>query len=478
MRSRIRIAIGTRLFLALIVVSLVILSLNAAVTRWNFERGFVDYVARQEAKALAGAAAELAELYRSNGNWEMLRASPRRWNELLRRTSDRPPPDRLPPPPGGRPPPPDPMEFGRRISLIDADGRVVVGRQRDNPSDRPAPSVPVVVDGATVGSVVIAPSRRLTDEIDQRFAREQSRSIYLTAFAALAIAAGIAAMLARQLTRPIRTLADGARAVTAGRYDTRIPDTRTDELGDLARDFNRLTETLERDRTTRRQWVSDIAHELRTPLAIMRGELDAVEDGVRPLDTKTLRSLHSEVARLTELVSDLHELSLSEESRVDDDRTPVDAARILSSVLDAYGNRLEDAGIVLERHVPARVAGLLANRKRLEQLFGNLIENTIRYTRAPGKLVVTCVGSPDDITIEFADSAPGVPADAILRLFDRLYRVDASRSRETGGSGLGLSIAKAVVDALDGNIEALDSDLGGLRVRIRLPLPQAGGADS
>lgn len=419
-----RITIATRIFLALILVSLVILTLSAAVTRWNFERGFLDYVVQQEADTISDAASDLAELYRIDGSWDSLLDNPRRWNELLRPDDRRARPDGRPPPPqqSGKPPPRDPLEFGRRIALLDTDANVIVGPKLNKDVDR---SVPIVVDEQTVGYVTIAPPRHLTNQIDQNFARKQERSIYLITVAALLFAAAISAILARQLTRPIHALASGAHSITAGQYDTRIVAAHSDELGDLADDFNQLAETLEKNRMSRQRWVADIAHELRTPLAILRGELDAIEDGVRTFDSTTRKSLQAEVARLSKLVGDLHDLSVYDEGGLDYQNERVDIGALLGAVLENAENRLRDAGIELTRELPNEAVEVLADATRLEQLFANLLENTVRYTDSPGSLHVICSADSDMVDLRFADSAPGVPDRSLGQLFDRLFRVSA-----------------------------------------------------
>jgi two-component system sensor histidine kinase BaeS len=464
-----RITIATRIFLALTLLSLVILTLNAAVTRWNFERGFLEYVSQQESDTISTAASDLADVYRSNGSWDSLVGNPRGWNDMLRPDDRRDRPGMRPPPrpQPGRPPPHDPLEFGRRISLLDAEGEVIVGAPMHGKNDR---SVPILVNGQTVGFVSIAPQQQLTNQLDQNFAKKQERSIYLIAIAALLFAAAFSAILARQLTRPIRDLASGARSITAGHYDTRIRAAHGDELGDLAGDFNQLAETLERSRLSRQRWVADIAHELRTPLAILRGELDAIEDGVRTFDTTTRKSLQAEVTRLTKLVGDLHDLAVYDEGVVDYQSERFDIGSLLSAVLDNADNRLRDAGIELTRQLPNEPVEVLADATRLEQLFANLLENTLRYTDAPGTLHVICAVDSDSVDLQFADSAPGVPDGLLGQLFDRLFRVSASRSRDSGGSGLGLSICKSIVDAHGGTIQAMSSDADGLLIRVRLPL--------
>lgn len=472
-----RITIATRIFLALTLASLVILTLNAVVTRWNFERSFLEYVAEQEADTISSAASVLAEVYLDEGSWASLRGNPRRWNDLLRPDARKPPPERRPGPEqrSGGPPPDDPFGLGRRIALQDADGKLIVGRPLNEDAAR---SVPILVDGQTVGYIAIAPRRQLSNPVDQSFAREQEHSIYLIAAAALLFAALISAIVARQLTRPIRALASGARSITAGHYDTRIPVAHGDELGDLAGDFNQLAETLEKSRLSRQRWVADIAHELRTPLAILRGELDAIEDGVRTFDSATRKSLQAEVARLAKLVGDLHDLSVYDDGVMNCQSERVDIGALLGAALENAENRLQDAGIELTRQLPEDTVEVLADATRLEQLFANLIENTVRYTDSPGSLRVICSVDSDMVDLQFADSAPAVPERSLGQLFDRLFRVNASRSRDTGGSGLGLSICEAIVDAHGGTIQAMNSDAGGLLIRVRLPLAHPAGGES
>jgi len=461
--------IGIRTFLALTAVSLTTLALNAAVTRWNVERGFLGYIEEQEAATVSTAAVNLVDLYAESGSWAQLRNHPRRLGALLRPEA---PERRSQGTRGGRPPPPDPLDIRRRVSLLDADGRPVVGP----PPEPDAARRPLELDGQIVGFLSVAPRNALTDELDRRFVREQEHSIMLTAAAALVLAASISALLARQLTKPIRALASGAHAITAGNYRTRIERSGEDELGDLANDFNRLAETLESNQTARKRWIADIAHELRTPLAILRGELEALEDGVRQFDASTQKSLQAEVSRLTKLVADLHDLSVYDDGNLDYELLELDVSALLETSLETARTRLDAANIELTLKLPKSEIRVLADDERLEQVFFNLVENTIRYTDFPGHLRISCGSTSNMAVIEFADSGPGVPDRALEHIFDRLFRVETSRSREFGGSGLGLAICKAIVEAHDGTIRAAHSALGGLRIEIRLPLATVGAA--
>ena len=356
-----------------------------------------------------------------------------------------------------------------RYALTDATGVTVVGRLSANDSQQ----VPILVAGERVGTLHVAKLTELEESIDQQFAEQQQRSTYALLAIAVLVAATLSALMARQFTRPIRELAIGANAITEGDYSTTIDASRTDELGALANDFNELAHTLAKNRESRRQWISDIAHELRTPLAILQGELEALEDGVRTYDDATRRSLQAEITRLGALVADLHDLSASDEGRLTVEMASVDVARLLRELVGHADARLAAANIEIHTHLPAEPVPIEADAARLQQLFTNLVENTLRYTDSPGKLTIRCDSDETAVTIEFADSAPSVPDAALARLFDRLYRVDTSRSRETGGSGLGLAICEAIVAAHHGSIVAGHSRHGGVSIRIQLPVKQA-----
>ena len=493
-----RLRIGSRIFFAVALTSIATLVVNAAVTRWSFQQGFLSYIEAQEAEQIATTVDALAALYAADSGWQALRGDRQRWHTLLRangprlahrprpsaaegdrsgnRPGERPREGRPPPPRGGgpragRPPPPhDPRDVGRRFALVDTAGTRVVG---GNPVEERARAYPVNVDGLVVGTLLVERLPNLSAPGDQNFAREQRNTAYLTLAIAVLIAAGLSAFLARQFTRPIRSLAAGAHAISDGKYETRIPVDRQDELGDLARDFNQLSETLQENRKSRQRWTADIAHELRTPLSIVRGELDAIEDGVRPFNETTLKSLQAEVGRLGTLVSDLRELADSDEGRLTLSTEPLDVVALLRATVGAAEPRLKDAGLMLVDEIPDTAIHIDADAVRLEQLFGNLIENSLRYTDSPGRLAVSCEIQGNEVVIDFRDSAPGVPDHAMPSLFERLYRVEESRSRQTGGSGLGLSICEAIVEAHNGNIAATHSDLGGLCVSLRFPLSES-----
>lgn len=469
--------IGSRLFLALTLVSMLVLLLSAAITRWNFQNSFVRYVEAQQEQRLTRMARNVSELYLAEGSWDRLRDNPRSWRALLRGSDVRGRGERGPGrgprpgqgPDGRRPPPPD-MRLG--LGLLDADGTQIIGWQPDNDT---AQRIPVEADGTTVGFLVLRPAPALNEELDRNFSRNQMLTVWLTTALALTLAALISAVLARQLTRPIRALKAGVGAIANGEYDHRVDDSRRDEIGTVAHQFNQLAESLQQSRTARKRWVADIAHELRTPLSVLRGEIEAIDDGVREFDAATGESLLGEISRLTKLVGDLHHLSESDQGGLSYQRERLDIVELLANMIASNEARLQSGGLQVASTLPDTATFVIGDDDRLGQLFSNLIENSLRYTDTPGTLKITCSRGANDVHIAFEDSAPGVPHDAHKKLFERLYRVEASRNRSTGGSGLGLSICAAIVDAHGGQIVAHDSDLGGLAVVITLPLADTVG---
>jgi two-component system sensor histidine kinase BaeS len=220
----------------------------------------------------------------------------------------------------------------------------------------------------------------------------------------------------------------------------------------------------------RRQWISDIAHELRTPLSILLGEIEALRDGVREVNRVNLDSLSSEARHLSEIVNDLHELSLADAGELSIKKVPINPAAILKETLGYFKQGFIENQIQIENSLEDQSsATIMGDADRLRQLFSNLLENTLRYAEAPGILKIGQNFGANRLILFFEDSGPGVPEKELDRLFDRLYRVDRSRSRAHGGSGLGLSICKSIVNALGGEIRAQNGNSGGLRIEVELP---------
>jgi two-component system sensor histidine kinase BaeS len=247
----------------------------------------------------------------------------------------------------------------------------------------------------------------------------------------------------------------------AGHHEVRVNVNSRDEVGQLAQDFNRMASTLERNEGLRRAFIADVSHELRTPLSVLRGELEALEDGIRPLDRAAVASLQGEIIQLGQLVEDLYELALSDVGALTYRMERVDLAALLTRVAGSHDAGFKAAGLRLAVSVPEGPAPVQADAGRLQQLLDNLLENSRRYTEAPGYVRLSLSEAAMHWQIDLHDSAPGLPGEQLAHLFERFFRAESSRNRATGGAGLGLAIGRNIVLAHGGQIEADASPEGG-----------------
>jgi two-component system sensor histidine kinase BaeS len=353
----------------------------------------------------------------------------------------------------------------QRIELIDTAGDYVAG----NPGlAAEVEELPLSLDGRAIGALRLAPMPQISGATDMAFAHAQTRSAAIAGAVILIGALVLSFALARWLLAPVRALASGTRALTAGDFSRRIGSARGDELGALSRDFDHLAATLEHHREARRQWGADIAHELRTPLSILRGEIQALQDGVRPLTPHALDSLQAECGRLGGLIDDLYQLSLADAGALDYRFDVLSFDELVRESVAAHRDACSASGLTIEENVEASLI-IDGDARRLAQLLDNLLTNSRRYTDAPGRIRVSALGDGDIVRLAIDDTTPGVPPSALPHVFERLFRVEQSRSRAAGGAGLGLAICKAIVEAHHGSIAAEPSVLGGLRVIVELP---------
>ncbi len=499
-----------RLFIAIATLSVASLCGLLWWQQQAFARGFSSYL---DGVALAHArdvSERLSRDYATRGSWQWLRDNPSRFggivevkvsanaeaespnqrsapphppesNDLPRRPpregfdGDRPPPPRdgregKGPPPGGPDrggPPSHRYDVGSRLSLFDAEGRYIAGSRLHSVL---AQTVPVQVGDQRVGELRIAALPRPDGDLETAFARQQWRSGWIAGVIVLAAALASAFWLARRLLGPVHALAAGTRALAAGDYASRVAAVGRDELGALARDFNQLASTLEQHRGARQRWGADIAHELRTPLTVLRVELQTLIDGVRVADAAALTSLLSECERLSSLVDDLYQLSLADAGALEYRFARVDVGDVLAEAAQHLEHAVRGTGIVVAVDAAEGRIFARADRWRLAQVFANLLANSRRYTDAPGRIELRLAREDDLAVITLDDTPPGVAPEDLPRLFERLFRAEASRTRERGGAGLGLAICRAIVEAHGGRIQASASPLGGLRVRVELPL--------
>ena len=490
-----RFSITQKLVLAFLGLTSLVLIATLGLARWSFERGFLDYVNTLEQNRLEWMRDALAREYEaSGGNWDSM--TPEQFEDLLgyfiaararqfaeghlseppRGSRPPGPPEGKPPgrpagsdsPPGGRPPSGNrPDRLMPPTVLYDADQNRVAGTALDD-SVSDIIRVAIVVDGETVGELRSEPRRRLSSPQDTAFSRQQLEMSWTIGVVALLVAAGLSFALARGLLAPIRRMIASVDRLSDGDYSTRLNERRNDELGQLMADLDHLGMTLDEERISRRRWLADVSHELKTPLTVLSGEIEALRDGIRSFDAEQLKSLDQEVQRLRFLIDDLYELSVSDVGGLRYTFSAIDLKDSLESAVNMARKRAHDNGLALEIRAAESVP-IKGDVNRIDQLFQNLFENTIAYTDAPGRIEVGLSRRNGLAIVEIEDTAPGPSQADCDRLFEPLYRQESSRNRRTGGAGLGLAICRNIVEAHRGTITASPSSLGGLCLRIEMP---------
>ena len=483
-----KVKLAYKIFWAFLLTSLISIVLMAGIMRYFAELHFTRYVNKIESEVLIELGDKLVSEYSSHQGWKYIKEDPRLFRDIARTLFSRDNPAMQSPPPeprgdkmrsgrdpGHDKPPVSPVQrrILRRITLFDDQLQPIVGGAA---SSQGHILRKITVDGNIVGWLGMRERRKLSGPQEKAFLYRQSKALLVTGFFVLILAALVSLFLSRHLLRPVEELAKGSRALASRKFDTRITVSSSDELGQLSHDFNQMAQTLERYEHLRKQWISDISHELRTPIAILRGEIEAILDGVHEMSTQTLESIHAEVMLMGKLINDLHELSIAETGTLSLEEEPVEVLKILLHTVKIFEPRLEDNDIHLQIDL-GKDPGITVqgDRDRMAQVFSNILENTLRYTESPGEIRIWQEISEGSLHVIIEDSKPGVSDDALEHLFDRLYRTDVSRTRRNGGSGLGLAICKSIVEMFAGEIHAGHSSLGGVRIEIVLPVTTTKG---
>lgn len=273
------------------------------------------------------------------------------------------------------------------------------------------------------------------------------------------VVASLAALIvsfvfSRNILAPVRVMMNASQRIAEGHYDERVQVSGSDELHQLAGSFNQMAEQLEQVEDMRRRLIGDVAHELRTPLTAIKGYAEGLMDNVLPPSAETYQQIHSESERLSRLVDDLQELSRVEARATQLDVHPVDSAILIKSVIKRLQYQFDEKRITLTSNLPSDPIHILADEGRVIQILTNLIGNALQYTPQNGIVTVSIAREKDEARVSVSDTGVGIPLDHLARIFDRFYRVDKSRTRSRGGSGIGLTIAKHLVEAHGGKIWA------------------------
>ncbi len=327
-------------------------------------------------------------------------------------------------------------------------------------------------------------SGRMMDDLFVHFRTAVTEATFIALTAATLIAIAISALISRRVIAPVRDMMHASRQISQGNYGRRVtlpanrPITDLDEMGQLAYSFNQMAAQLEETDTLRRQLIGDVTHELTTPLTVIKGSMEGLIDGVLPPEPETFQQIYHEAARLQRLVADLQELSRIEAYAYELHLKPVDLGALTSNTTSYLHRQFEDKGVQLHVHLPSGLLMAEVDSDRLSQVLVNLIGNALQYTPAGGQVDVTVRRKNNGPLFTIADTGTGIAAEHLPHLFTRFYRADKSRARASGGSGIGLTIARHLVETHGGQIWAESAGIGqGSQFMFFLPLAQGAPLD-
>lgn len=299
--------------------------------------------------------------------------------------------------------------------------------------------------------------------------RERLWELVLAGVIGAAIALVIARWVARGMTQPLRDMAQAAHRMETGDYSQRVSTDSRDEVGQLAVAFNRMSSELESLERLRRDLVANVSHELKTPISALRAHLENLLDGVERPDPETLQVMLAQSERLGRLVDQLLDLSRLESGDVPLERGNVELAPLVAEVLSEIEVARPERGVRLADAVPRDIPPVFADRERVHQVLFNLLDNAVRFTPEGGRVTVSASRHNGSVDVVVADTGPGIAPEDLPRVFERFYRVDESRSRDDGGTGIGLAIARSVVEAHGGRIWAESEPGRGSTFTFELP---------
>lgn len=369
--------------------------------------------------------------------------------------------------------------FGSRVILAEARGTVVAdsgealaGSTLD--AAWLAQGTPIMNDEEVVGTLLVVPYTAPASPAGD-FLGAVNRAALAAGLATGGLALVVTGFLFFQIARPLHGLAEAAEEIAEGRLNARAPVRGRDEVGQVAASFNQMAEQLERYAAERKNMIADLAHELRTPLAVIQSNLEAMRDGVLPASAAELDTLHQEAVLLNRLIGDLRTLSLAEAGQLQLDRRPISAGEVVLSVAERFAALAAAQGTRLQTDIHSGLPLILADEQRLGQALANLVDNAVRYSPPGSQVVIGAEQAGPQVILTVTDDGPGLAPTDLPHVFDRFWRGERSRNRATGGSGLGLAIVRQLVEAHGGYVwvestaAAAPGRPGHTRFAIRLP---------
>ena len=358
---------------------------------------------------------------------------------------------------------PDRLGLSSRLSLYDVNHQFVVGE--------PAPDQisfrPITVNDEIVGYLGLKPVLDQDDALKINFFSNQERYLFLVYAFSFLVSLIAALLLATYFKIPIQRLLKGTRELTRGNYRHQVKINRNDELGDLSNELNQLAIILDHHEKSRRQWVADTSHELKTPLAVLQAQIEAMQDGIRKPTSEHFDSMLRQVTSLKKLTQDLADLAQAEAMQLKCYFAEVNPWAVIQQEVENFRPKFEQADLSVT--VMGENAVLQLDIDRFKQIIVNLFGNSIRYTEAGGQVHIHTEQTDTEWTVYVDDSPLGLTDEQLENLGQRFYRVDDSRTRSTGGTGLGLALSAKIAEALGGKLSFAHSPLGGLRCKLTFP---------
>jgi signal transduction histidine kinase len=335
--------------------------------------------------------------------------------------------------------------------------------------------IPIYANGQQVGTLVVlsrnVPAAAVSSS--DRFFDRLRLALLVGGLTGLVLAVILATFLVNGITRPLRRLTNAARRIASGDFSQRVAVTSPSEAAELASSFNRMAETLERDQETRHRLLSDIVHELRTPLSVIQGTAQGFVDGVIPADAAHAGIICDEASLLNKLITDLRDIALAESGELRLEKKPADMADLARQAASAVRPRAREKGVELEVVVPDGLPPAFVDSDRTLQIVGNLLENALRHTPSGGRVSVRLSGSRDSLlALQVADTGEGIPSEHLPHVFERFYRADPARP--AGGTGLGLAIVKQLTEAQGGSVSVESAPGRGSVFTVTFPVSSLG----
>jgi signal transduction histidine kinase len=359
------------------------------------------------------------------------------------------------------------MPFGLmmpRFLLVDKDGIVVIPVDPYHlgdkvPQNKLIGGIRILVNGQLAGTTLI-PTKPILSPREIAFLRRTNLALLLGAVGAAALAIFLGIFTTRRLTSPLQDLTSAIRKMSKGELNQKVPVHSNDELGELSQAFNTMSAQLTQSNQMRKQMTADIAHDLRTPLTVLNGYLEAMQDGVLPANKERLSVMYSEVQHLSRLVEDLRTLSLADAGELSMNIQPVSPKALIEQSYANFSYQAKKLKVKLQTKVQEGLPLVLADPQRMEQVLDNLISNALRYVKKRGNISLTASTHMDGVALAVADDGEGISPDVLPHVFERFYRGDRSRNGTAGESGLGLAIAKSIVEAQKGSIGVSSEGVG------------------